>query len=261
MDATTAQYWAALAQAASTVVTGIGVIVSLHFSRKALSEIAIDRRLRYKPHLLFTPGGCGLPVEFVRAGRHVPGINPKYAMKVFSEIPDEAESVRIAWGPPDVPSAEPAPSKGMSIARRSKRRSSPDYAHLWNHGTGPALNTRTVWIAQEVSIGSEKFRLDEHKLREPVYTRGLNDMPVVPWNIAAGKEGHLTRLPTFIEKDFERKLTCVQGILETRCNDIFGDEHTFYQEFTIFPEYSDADPSVHVTFGEVAAPSADQLSS
>jgi hypothetical protein len=254
MDTSTIGAWAAIAQVASTVVTGVGVVISLYFSRKALQEAAIDRRLRHKPHLVFTPGGYDIPVEFVRAGRVVPGVDPDYAKKELAHIPDNALSVRICREPERHTSNQLLGADDVSATVTRRRLKSPDYGHLCNHGTGPALNTHVTWTANEVWIGSDSFRIDDRKQREAVYTSDFNYMPVVPWNIPAAKEGRLTRLPTFVEKDHERKLTRVDGILEITCDDIFGAAHSFSQEFRVFPRYRKPEPIVTVTFGEVAVP-------
>jgi hypothetical protein len=135
----------------------VGVLASLYISRKALRELQADRHQRQKPHLAFVPGGGDYPVEFVKAGKSIPGIDPKSVAQVFPELPDDAESVRLIGR--------------MSVGK------------LRNYGLGPALGTHVTWTPKQVWFGNEKFEFDKTKLSEPVYCSQLNDMPSCPEHI------------------------------------------------------------------------------
>jgi hypothetical protein len=220
----TVQDWGAVAQVAATIITLVGVLGSFWLSVKALREVQTDRKLRQRPHLAFEPGGHQIAVRFVPAGKHIPGVNPAYVEKVFPHLPDGAESVRMVHN---------------------------HYGHLKNFGSGPALLTHITWIPKLVWIGSEKFVLDDKKLSEPVYSRTLNKMPSCPSHIAEGAEAALSRLPTFIEKDFERKITRVEGHFLIECEDVFGETLSVRQTFHLFARYKEDPPHIHVTFSDL----------
>lgn len=84
-----------LSQIAIALLTLIVIIVSMWLSVKALREVQTDRKLRQKPYLGFEIGGYHLSVKFVKTGKRIPGINPQYVEKMFPNLPEDAESVRL----------------------------------------------------------------------------------------------------------------------------------------------------------------------
>jgi hypothetical protein len=78
----------------ATLITFVGIVASLYVSVRAIREVTRDRELRHKPYLAFEPGAESLPIEFVRQGRAVPGVDRAYAERALSNIPGDAES---AW--------------------------------------------------------------------------------------------------------------------------------------------------------------------
>ena len=229
MLAMTLTEWSHIAQIVVTIVTAIGVVASLFYSRSALREVHTDRWLRQKPHLAFEAGALRLPVILEKAGTAIPGINPSYVKKLFPNLPDGAESVRL---------------------KQVSKEKQPFYGKLRNYGLGPALGTKVVWLAEAIWIGSEKFDVDEAKRREPLYMKELNTMPAHSNHILPGQHAELTRIPTFVEKDHEKKVTRVDGVLHITCDDIFGSAHTAFQKFRCFVGYGD-NPYFHVVFSDV----------
>ena len=223
-----------IAQILLTIITFIGIVISLWLSVKALREVQTDRKLRQRPHLAFELGGNILPVEFEKAGRYIPGIDPEYVEKAFPNLPDDAESVRL---------------KG--IKNKVGYIEILSYGKLKNYGTGPALSTEVTWVPQEIWFGSKKFVLDNKKLLEPLYRKELNRMPLSPNHILPGEKSDLSRLPTFIEKDFEKKVTRVNGVLEIECEDVFEEKHIINQEFNLSTNYKSEKPWIIVTFGDL----------
>jgi hypothetical protein len=226
--------WNAIAQLFIAVFTVVGVIASLYFSTKALREIQADRKQKQKPHLAFEYGGYRYPIRFVKAGKKIPGVNPKYVKQVFSNMSENVESVRL-----DEKKEEDGSIKSIRIGR------------LKNYGLGPAISTCVTWIPQKVWIGSESFEIDYKKLVEPIYSSSLNNMPSIPSHISPNEEGGLSRLPTFIEKDVEKKLTKVDGLLQIKTKDVFGTTIITEQEFYLFTGYKEESPWVHVTFSDI----------
>jgi len=223
--------WEALAQIAVAIITLAGVISSLWLSVKALREVQTDRRLRQRPYLAFEPGGHRVPIEFVKAGKLIPGVNPEYAKAVLSNFPEGGESVRI-----------------LDFIAKGKVTL---YGELQNYGSGPALSVYITWIPETIWIGEEKFILDGKKRSEPIYSADLNQMPAVPTHISPGKEARLSRIPTFIDKDYEKKISIVEGLLVIEYEDVFSDKFITRQKFRMSTYYSDNPPSIIVTFGDL----------
>lgn len=235
----TLEQWSQLAPLAIALVAFLGIGTSMWMSVRALREVEKDRYLRYKPYLAFAPGGRIVPVEFVRQGRAVPGVDRRYAEQALANIPKDTESVAIKHEQVKVT------EEGRELVRPVF------YGRLKNYGVGPALVTNVRWVPEEITIGAESFEIDECKLREPVYSLELNTMPASPQHIESNGEAELTRLPTFIAKDVDKKVTVVVGRLTITCKDIFGRDHLAIQKFRIGTEYSREQPHLLFTFGDI----------
>jgi hypothetical protein len=236
MAAPTLEQWSALVQIVVGLTTSVGVIVSLCISVRAIREVQKDRHLRQKPYLAFQGGGCRVPVRFVKAAYYVPGMNPAFAKRAFSHLPADAESVRI---------------DSQRFAKRKEEFGR--IGHLRNFGLGPAIETRVIWLAQTVVIGDQTFEIDERKRSEPRYSIDFNSLPANPEHIGPEGEAGLTRLPTFIEKDCEKHIKQVEGVLLIQCEDVFGNTHETTQSFWMETHYAsdDGGPYIHVTFRDV----------
>jgi hypothetical protein len=214
-----------LAQIITPIIALLGIAISMWLSVRALREVQKDRRMRQMPHLAFGYGGAGYLIMFVNAGRAVLGINPRYAEIAFSDFPADAESVRLKPGV--------------------------EYGKLRNYGLGTALSTEVTWVPQRIQIGSEIFTLEKDKLLEPRYSKNLNCIPSSPSHILPGEMATFIRLPTFIQKDHEKKIKEVEGTLVIECEDIFGLKHVTNQEFRIFTDYGADKPIIYITFGDL----------
>jgi len=222
-----------IAQILLSIITFVGIITSIWLSIRALREVQIDRKMRQRPYLGFEIGGYNLPIELVKAGKTIPGIDPEFVKKLFSDMPEDAESIRIAL------------KKG--------NQETPEmvfYGQLRNYGFGPALSTTVTWVPEEVWTGSKQASLNDEARREPQYLEALNCMPTVPSHILPGKEAGLGRLPTFIEKDYRKSITSANGFLRIECKDVFGEKHLATQAFYLFTYYTSDQPYIHVTFGD-----------
>jgi hypothetical protein len=222
-----------VAQIVLSIVSFVGIVTSIWLSIRALREVQMDRKLRQRPYLGFDIGGYEIPIEFQKAGRTIPGIDPDFVKKMFPDIPEDAESIRI-----------------RQEESRHESVETTFYGQLRNYGLGPALSTTVTWVPEEIWVGSEKTSLDNEKLLEPQYREVLNCMPSVPSHILPGKDARLARLPTFIEKDFRKKTTRVDGFLRIGCKDVFGERHLVTQAFYLFTYYLSDQPHIHVTFGD-----------
>ncbi|MCE0497690.1 MAG: hypothetical protein LV481_07070 [Methylacidiphilales bacterium] len=227
--ALTLDHAADIAQVVTAIIAFVGVIVTLRIAISTIREMRHDRVLRHRPYLAFNQGGYRYTVAFVEAGKRIPGVNPRYVEKLFPLLPDTALSVHLVDPPNSVV----------------------EVGHLTNYGVGPALHTEVTWVPHEIRIGDEKFKIDNAKLSEPCYCRELNTMPSYVAHISPGGNTFLTRLPTFIDKDTERKIKEVHGHLHISCLDIFHNRLTSCQEFSIFTYYRETPPKVHITFGNL----------
>jgi hypothetical protein len=217
--------WGNVAQIVATILALLGVAISMWVAARTLREIEHDRRLRHRPYLAFEPGGHRMAVEFSKRGAAVPGVNPAAAKRMLAHLPADGESVDLVWN-----------------------NNGPDYGRLKNYGAGPALEVKVRWIAERVFIGGDGFEVTEEKRLEPLYGSSLNTMPTVPSHLEPGTIGQLSRIPAFIVKDYEKKITRVDGYFEITCLDIFREEHRVVQEFHLFTQYREQPPNVHVTF-------------
>jgi hypothetical protein len=218
-----------VAQVIVGAFTVVGVIGSLFLSTRALREVQRDRELRQAPFLAFEGGGWSKTVKFVRAGKAIPGINPAYAARMFPNLRPDAESVRL-----DAPTIEKA-----------------HYGRLHNFGSGVALDTHVVWLVEEVVIGQDSFEITDAKRAEPPYSEPLNDLPTDPGHVPAGGAAQLTRLPTLIEKDVDKKISRADGRLRIECTDVAGTSYLFDQAFHLFTGYNETPSWVHVTFSDL----------
>jgi len=222
-----------MAQILLSIISFVGIVTSMWLSIRALREVQTDRKLRQRPYLGFDIGGYDIPIEFQKAGRTIPGIDPDFVKKMFPDVPEDAESIRIRQ--------EKSKHGGVETTF---------YGQLRNYGLGPALSTTVTWVPEEIWIESEKTSLDNEKLLEPQYQEVFNCMPSVPSHILPSKDARLARLPTFIEKDYRKKITRVDGILKIECKDVFEEKHLATQAFYLFTYYILDQPHIHVTFGD-----------
>ncbi len=235
MDNTVLGEYATLAQIVTPIIVLVGIVLSMWLSVRALREVQKDRRMRQMPHLAFDVGGGGYPIEFVKAGRADLGIDPKYAEELFRDIPEEAESIHLKSEPDEA----------------GRRRVTFGYGKLRNYGLGTALSAEVTWVPKKIQIGSEIFTIGKDKLLEPRYRKELNCIPSSPSHILPGEMAEFYRLPTFIQKDYERKIKEVEGVLLIECEDVFGGRHITNQEFRIFTNYGSDKPTIHITFGDL----------
>lgn len=239
MSTLTLSDWASFAQIAATLLAAVGIAVSIYIGVKTLREIQRDRLLRHKPFLAFEYGGHRINVLFRGRGHTLPGINPAYAKKVLSHLPEDGLSVEIA----------------PRILEQGLK--SPNfYGRLKNYGSGTALAARVTYVAEEIWVGDERFALNDAKRAEPLYSHELNGLPTSPSHIEPGQVGQLSRLPAFIVKDYQRKIARVEGCFLITCTDVFGKQHLAKQRFHLFTQYGGEQPTVHVTFSETLDPAA-----
>ncbi len=217
----TLEQWAAVGQIAGAVFTLVGVLIALYVALKAIREVQTDRRLNKTPYLAFEPGGSRYPIEFKEVSDE---------LKKEDELPKDAAFVGLKTDEGEVTFK---------------------YGNLRNYGPGPAIHAKITWIPEEIWLGSEKFRLDRDKLSEVKYSKELNTIPASPGHILPNQTSEFFRLPAFINRDFEKKVTKVTGVIEITCFDLFKQPHTTRQRFYLFTGYNDDPAHIHFTFSDI----------
>jgi hypothetical protein len=177
----------------TAILTLLGVITSLYMSIKAIREVQTDRKLNKAPYLAFEPGGQRHPLE-------------------FRKIDDPERIKRIA-------------AKGENVSlvglKTDDGKITHEYHGLKNYGLGPAIHTRITWIPQVIWVGNERFTIDSKKLSEDKYSRDFNTIPATPSHLLPEQEATFYRIPAFIQRDYERKITRVTGYIEIAYLDLF----------------------------------------
>lgn len=217
----TLEQWALVSQIAVAVFTLAGVLVALYVALKSLREIQKDRRLNKAPYLAFEPGGTRYPIE-------------------FNEISDELKK------------KEDLPNDATSVGLKTDEgKVTLMYGNLRNYGPGPAIHAEIAWIPEEIWLGAEKFRLDRDKLTEMKYSKEYNTIPASPSHILPNQKSKFFLLPAFINRDFEKKVTKVTGVIEITCLDLFKQQHTTKQRFYLSTGYKAEPAHIHFTFSDI----------
>jgi hypothetical protein len=218
-----------IAQIVIAIATALGVIAAFEATRRTLKEVQRDREARQAPFLSFTPGGWPIAIEFIDSRLAIPGVEPSYVRSVLKDFPGRLSRIDL----------------------KEDKNARPFYGRLQNSGVGAALDIEITWVTDQVKVGRDSFTIDDNKRKEPLYDAPLNTMPTLPSLLAPGAVGELTRLPSFIVMDIERKISEASGKLEITCLDVSGRKYETKQEFWLGTGYSENEPNVHVTFGDI----------
>ncbi len=220
----TLEQWAILesiSQIAIALLTLVAVITSLYMSIRAIKEVQIDRSVSRAPFLAFKSGGQRHLIEF------------------FTIPDDKWYENRLT----DIKNPEHIRLKVESDEIIEK------YRGLYNYGSGPALSTEIIWIPERIWIGEEIFQVDETMLSSRKYSRKFNTLPA--GHIFPNQEATMVVIPCFIQEDFEKKISRVEGTLEITCLDVFGKKHITKQGFYLFTGYKEDPPYIHFTFLDI----------
>ena len=108
-------------------------------------------------------------------------------------------------------------------------------------------------MAEEVVCGGERFAIDASKQSKFPYGPSFNHVPAGPSNIAAGGVASFFRLPTPVVTDYAALISELTGVVEIRCEDVYGTDYLTRQEFRVFCEprtAASAETSIVMTFGD-----------
>ena len=214
------------------LVTLLGIFVSLGISNRTLNEIKEDRILSQKPQLIFEQGGYSIPVEFVKGGPFSPGINPHYIKSLLVDFPEDATSIRI-----------------------HETLFGTDIGVFQNFGRGPAFNIWIIWKPEKIKYRNMAERpISTEDLKKPIFSEDLNTRCLSKRNLFPGGKTGLIHTPMFIEKDYEKSIEHVQGLIRIECQDSIGNVQKTHQEFNLFTEYDKIRPHIVIAFGDIVSP-------
>jgi hypothetical protein len=211
----------AISQVCATVLSGIGIVVSVVIGIRTLREVQADRLYRVRPKLLFDKGGrrvdCRLEQKI-----GIPGIDPGLASALLRDRPSGALTcvANDLWG-------------GLS-----------------NHGSGSALDSSITVFARQVCRAGEEFLVDPKKLLEFPYSPALNHIPAHPSHIPSGESAKFFRLPTPVTVDYAGQLSSMECVVLIRYRDLYSNEYSTWQELRVAVERREASAYVFLTFGE-----------
>ena len=199
-------------QIASTIVAGVGIIVSTALGLQGLYGTKRERELKIKPDLALNTGA-----QVVNAR-----IGP--LTTVHGKAPNDPELLEYK---------KKAGDKERSFSLDAK------FSGLFNYGSGTAFNI-TVWFEAEILVrGGASQRL--YSLQsEPPYSKSWNTVTPVPNILTSGDEASfyvasgciITEGPTIEE---------MSGELWIECYDATGKRHRWHQPATYFIDLLDTE--------------------
>jgi len=223
--------WAQIAeisQVALTLITAIGLIISLRLGARTLKHMQEERQQDVRPYLVFDLGGQLVRAKFSDHSG-IPGLNPAAIRQFVENKPPGKNRLDLStlWG------------------------------GLRNHGSGTALNVSVTFFPIRVHIGNENFKIDDKKRSEFPYLIEANHVPAHPSHIRPGESGAFMRLPTPIVVDWLGRITRLDCLVQIQYQDVFRNEFQKWQGLRIFIEREK--PQVTLTFLEEVNASADNL--
>ena len=209
-------------QMASTVIAGIGIVVSVYIGVSSLNNNRIDRIARIKPDLLFNIGGQEVsatlhPITFI------PGLTQD----------DPEVSAFLGKLPKDL--------KGISLNGW--------YGQLFNHGSGPALSVY-VWFEPNIFTTERNSRhLKWAEKNFAPYSKDWNWIAATPATLAEGEAAFFGILPVSVFAA-SPDVRAISGAMHVECRDRDGRTHQWAQPATFFIDRSEETASITVSFGQ-----------
>jgi hypothetical protein len=211
VPAMTAQEIVPWFQMASTVLTGVGIIVSVSLGIASLNNNKRDRLLKIRPNLLFNIGG-----QLMTAS-----ISPLRSFPGKSSDDPEVQSFM---------STLPADSKCL-VLRES-------FGQLFNHGQGTAIDTAIWFEPQRITSGGQERWLTRTEQTSPPYTKDWNSIPATPANIPAAENASFYILPASVYS-LAPHISAMSGRMRIECRDAEGNSVQWSQDATFFVERTD----------------------
>lgn len=199
-------------QIASTVLTGVGIVVSVSLGIASLNNNRRDRLLKIRPNLLFNIGGQEMAATIAPL-ESFPG-----------QAPDDPDIQRFM-------KTLPAGSKCLALQD--------GFGKLFNHGAGPAIGTMIWFEPQRVTSGGQERWLTKTEQASPPYTKDWNSIPATPANIPPAANAEFRILPSCVYAA-PPHISAISGRMRVECRDSEGNSAQWSQDATFFIERADA---------------------
>jgi hypothetical protein len=219
--AMTAQELVPWFQMASTILTGVGIIVSVSLGIASINNNKRERLLKIRPELLFNIGGQVMAASIVPL-RSFPGKSSD-----DTEVRDFIKSL-------------PADSKCL-VLRES-------FGQLFNHGQGTAFDTAIWFEPQRVTSGDQERWLKKSEQVTAPYTKGWNSIPAMPTHISAAASASFWILPGSVYAAAS-DIKLISGRMRIECRDAQGHHARWSQDATFFIDRAnEVDAAITVSF-------------
>jgi hypothetical protein len=202
-------------QIASTILAGIGIVVSVSLGIASLNNNRRERLFKIRPDLLFHVGGQVMRASVAR----------------FETFPGKAP-----YDPEVVAFLKALPKEAKCLILRDS------FGQLFNLGQGTAFNT-TIWFEpQRVrSLGQENW--DRLKKSEQVIapnTKDWNTIPAMPPNLPPASSADFRILPGSVYAA-PNHVTAVSGRMRIECEDSETRSFQWTQDGTFFIDRGNTD--------------------
>jgi hypothetical protein len=199
-------------QMGTTVLTGIGVIVSTSLGIVSLQNNRRERIAKIQPNLLFNIGGQEIRASIAPL-KDIPGKDP-----------DDPEIRTFLSG---------RPSGSQCLILQGS------FGKLFNHGAGTALDVSIWFEAETVRYTDHERALTRNQQSSPPYTKDWNLIPGTPTNIPPGAEASFYILPAsaYLAETYASMLS---GKTHIECRDAEGNPYEWRQPTRFFIERPDA---------------------
>jgi hypothetical protein len=209
-------------QMGSTVLTGIGIIVSVSLGIASLNNNRRDRLAKIRPDLLFNIGGQEVAARLEKLTT-VPGLdqNDPGVVGFVTTLPTDQKCIVLSGR----------------------------FGQLYNHGAGTAYETY-IWFDPDRIISSGvSRRLTTTQQRSPPYAKGWNSIAATPANVPPEGAAFFGIVPASVYL-VGADVSEVSGEMRIECRDIDGRSVQSTQPVTFFVDRLEGDKaSVTISFG------------
>ena len=193
-------------QMASTMLAGIGIVVSVSLGVASLNNNRRERLFKIRPNLLFNIGGQVMAAS-VEPFETFAGKDPHDS--------DVQEFI----------TALPKDFKCLVLQE--------NFGQLFNLGQGPAISTSIWFEPQRITSDGQERWLKRSEQVKPPYTRDWNWIPATPANMAPGASATFGIAPGSVYA-VAANVSSVSGKMRIECRDIDGNLLQWTQDATFF---------------------------
>jgi hypothetical protein len=204
-------------QMASTVLTGVGIIVSVSLGIASLNNNKRDRLLKIRPDLQFNIGGQEMSASIVPF-EGFPG-----------KAPDDPEVQAFM-------KALPAGANCLVL--------DDGFGQLFNLGQGTAFNASIWFEPQRITSGGQERWLKRSEQVVAPYTKAWNTIPATPANLPASASASFHILPGSVLAA-PTDVTVVSGRMRIECLDAERNAAQWTQDATFFIDRRNTDKATH----------------